>query len=73
MGTHVTPRMNSLCGTPQGAGQSIHAGNMNALPAVVRINRDYGRFKSRILGSIQLVWVDNVLALTVSPARGQAF
>ena len=46
---------------------------MNALPAVVRTNRDYGRYKSRILGSVQLVWVDDVFALTVSPARGLAF
>ena len=65
--------MASLRGSPQGAGQSIHAGNMNALPAVVRINRDYGRFKSRILGSVQLVWVDDVFAHTISPARGLAF
>ena len=55
MGAHVTPKMSSLRGTPQRVGQSIHAGNMDTLPAVVRANRDYGRYKSHILGSIQLV------------------
>ena len=73
MGAHITPKMDSLRGTPQGAGQSIHAGNINTLPAVVRANRDYGRYKSHILGLIQLVWVDNVLALKVSPSGGLAF
>ena len=72
MGAHVTPKMSSQGGTPQGAGQSIRTGNMNTLPAVVKANRHYERYKSHILGSIQLVWVDDVLALAVSPSRDSA-
>ena len=72
MGLHVTAKMESQRGTPQGAGQSIHAGNMNTLPAGVMANRHYKRYLSHILGSIQLVWVDNVFALAVSPLLDSA-
>ena len=49
MGAHVTPKMSSQRGTPEGAGQSIHAGNMNTLPAVVMANRHYKRYLRHIL------------------------
>ena len=55
-------------GPPRDAGQSIHAGNMNTLPAVVMANRHYKRYLGHIRGSIQLVWVDDVWP-SRSPAR----
>ena len=64
--------MDSQCGTPQGAGQSIHAGNMNTLPAVVMANQHYKRYLSHILDSVQLVWADDVFALAVSPSTSLA-
>ena len=55
MGAHVTPKMSSRRGSPQGAGQSIHAGNMNTLRAVVMANCHYKRYLSHIPGSVLLV------------------
>ena len=72
MGAHVTPKKSSQRGTPQGEGQSIHGGNMNTLSAVVMANRHYKRYLSYILGSVQLVWVDDVFALTVCPSLESA-
>ena len=70
MGPHATSEMYSHHGTPQGAGQSIHAGDMNTFLAVVRPALE--RSVSHVPGSVQLVWVDGVLALAVSPLTASA-